>query len=118
MTTKLVLAGALMALSTGASALTQEQSRGMIYARCAGTYLAAASVAYKQNDTQDYNLFERLVTVASAGATVRIGDVQTTKIGENTANRLLDLYQRNPILGEDRIARERDACAPHFEKNQ
>ena len=118
MRTKTILAVAAMAVAGGANALTLEQSRGMVYAGCAGVYMADASVAYGQNRTEDYYAANRLLTQASEAASNRIGDGKTTDIGEATVARLLNAYKKNPILGEDLIAKERLVCSKIFENNQ
>ena len=115
MRTKTILAVAGLVLASSAHALTLEQSRGMTYAWCAGVYMAESSVAYGQNRMEDYYLANRLLTQASEAASSRIGDAKTTDIGESTVSRLLNLYKRNPILGEDKIAKERLECAKYFE---
>jgi predicted DNA-binding protein len=118
MAAKKLLAVALMVAAGSSQALTLEQSRGMVYAQCAGVYMAEASVAYGQNRMEDYYLAERLLTAASTGASERIGDGRTTDIGEATVARLLNAYKKNPILGEDLIAKERLTCSKIFENNQ
>lgn len=115
MRTKTILAVAALTVAGGANALTLEQSRGMTYAWCAGVYMADASVAYGQNRMEDYEAANRLLIQASEAASSRIGDSKTTDIGESTVSRLLNLYKRNPILGEDKIDRERGECAKYFE---
>ena len=115
MRNKAILAVLALTAAGSAGALTLEQSRGAVYAQCAGVYMAEASVAYRQNRMEDYSQAERYLEAASEAATVRIGDAKTTKIGESTVTRLLNLYHKNPVLGEDRIARERTPCAEYFE---
>ena len=54
MRTKIILAAALLSVTAASQALTLEQSRGMVYAHCAGVYMAASSVAFEQNRMSDY----------------------------------------------------------------
>ena len=115
MRTKTLLAVTLLTMAASSNALTLEESRGMVYAHCAGVYMAASSVAFEKNHTDEYDATSRLLSQASDAATVRIGDSKTTDIAEYSVTSLLNSYRRNPILGEDKIARARSECAKYFE---
>jgi hypothetical protein len=114
MRTKIILAAALLSVTAATQALTLEQSRGMVYAHCAGVYMAASSVAFEQNRTGDYEKMSRLLSLASDGATTRIGNSKTTDIAESSVTQLLKAYRKNPILAEDKIAKESLTCSEYF----
>ena len=77
--------------------------------------MAASSVAFEKNRTDEYEAMSRLLSLASDAATVRIGDSKTTDIGESTVTRLLNAYRKNPVLGAAVIARKCTECAKYFE---
>jgi glycerol dehydrogenase-like iron-containing ADH family enzyme len=114
MNLKQILVAGLLATTGSANALTLEQSRGMVYAECAGAYMAAASVAFDQNRTTDYERSSRLLDLASEQASIRIGDGRTTDIAEATVSRLLNEYRKNPLVAIDTIATECSACSEYF----
>lgn len=116
MNAKKLLVVAALSISGASHALTLEQSRGMIYAQCAGVYMTLSSIAFDQNNTQEYQRASDLLAVASAKATDRIGDSRTTDIGEATVYRLLTLYRKNPTAGKAQINKERSQCREFFEK--
>jgi hypothetical protein len=115
---KQILVIALLVATGSANALTLEQSRGMMYARCAGVYMTEASIAFGQNRMEDYEAAERLLSVASTEASERIGDGRTTDIGEATVSRLLNLHRKNPTLAKTQISKERLTCQDLFDKTK
>ena len=115
MRTKIILAAALLSVTAASQALTLEQSRGMVYAHCAGVYMAASSVAFEQNRMSDYEEMSRLLSLASDEATSRIGNGKTTDIAESSVTMLLNAYRKNSLLGQDKIAKERLTCSKYFE---
>jgi hypothetical protein len=118
MNLKQVLVTGLLVATGSANALTLEQSRGMMYARCAGVYMTEASIAFGQNRMEDYEQASNLLATASIEASDRIGDAKTTDIGEATVSKLLNAYRKNPISSKKTITKERLACSEIFEKHQ
>jgi hypothetical protein len=113
---KKLLLVAVLSLSGGAHALTLDQSTGMVYAGCAGVYMAESSIAYSTNRTDDYDRAQALLDQASGRASDLIGDGRTTDIGEATVTRLLNSYRKNPAAGLALVANERAVCREIFEK--
>ena len=116
MNAKKFLVVAALSLSSGAHALTLDQSTGMVYAGCAGVYMAESSIAYSTNRTDDYDRAQALLDQASGRASDLIGDGRTTDIGEATVTRLLNSYRKNPATGLALVANERAVCREIFER--
>jgi hypothetical protein len=117
MKSKILLATLMLGIST-ANALTYEQSRGMVYAKCAGVYMAENSISFGKNRSSDTTSTDRKLDFSSEQATLRLGDAKTEQIGDKTAHLLITLYRKNNTSGAERVTKELLMCDRFLAENQ